>query len=134
MNRSNNNPSHQTVIACLLMFALFVQVLFPIQVHMHHETDMGSHHHGEQHFIDYHNKVIGDIDHSLEEHIHTIETTSDFIAKKNLDNKSKFALIFTLVLLALATGTAYYQRRYKFIPVTFQKYFQLSPPLRAPPL
>ena len=110
-----------------------MQVLFPIQVHMHHESDVASHN-SEHHIVDYHNKVIGDIDQSIEEFTHTIETTSNFIAKKTLDNTVKFVLLFSLILIAITSGTSYFQRLYKSAPIISRDYFQLSPPLRAPPL
>ena len=132
MDCSNKKLFSYKFISRLLTCVLFAQVLFPIQIYVHHESGTANHD-NEDHVIDYHNKVIGDIEHSTEEYTHSIEITSNFIAKKVMDNAFQFALVFTLVLSGLLSIASHYQRRIKLNPVLYRNYFQLSPPLRAPP-
>ena len=129
---TNKQLSRQKTIIWFLMAALFVQVLLPLQVHMHHDETV-VHHDNDHHIIDYHNGVIGDIDHSMEEFIHTIELTSDFLVKKLTDNTLKVFLLFSFVIVISLTTISYRQRRYGSVPLLYRNHFALSPPLRAPP-
>ncbi len=130
MNYTNKTSLRYKVITRLLICVLFVQVLFPLQIHMHHDSDTAAHGH---HVVDYHNKVVGDINELDEEYTHSLEITSNFIAKKSL-NDFQFALLFTLVFFGLISISPFYQRRTRSASVLHRNYFQLSPPLRAPPL
>lgn len=129
MNHTNKTSLRYKVITRLLICVLFVQVLFPLQVHMHHDSDTASHGH---HVVDYHNKIVVDIDELDEGYTHSLEITSNFIAKKTMHDV-QFALLFALVFLGLLSISTYYQRRTRSTPVLQRNYFQLSPPLRAPP-
>ena len=53
MSCLNNKNLHQKPIAWFLIVALFVLVLLPIDIHVHHDLELNSHH-GDGHAIHYH--------------------------------------------------------------------------------
>ncbi len=132
MNFLNNKNLCQKPIAWLLVVTLFLLMLLPIQIHIHHDLDFDSHL-GDEHVIDYH-VMFGGVDHAFQEESNVLEMSSDFIAKKSTDNLFKVVAFFVLFLLMSLQAFSYYQRRYYSIQFNYQKHYRLNPPLRAPPL
>ena len=115
------------------MVTVIALLVLPVQIHIHHDLDMHGH---NDHAVDYH-MVLDDIDdaeHFNEGDTHVIETSSDFITKQSSDNLFKFAAVVVLFLVMSLQLFSYYQRRYQPVILNYQKYYSLSPPLRAPPL
>jgi len=121
----------QKPIAWFVIVALFVLMMLPIHIHIHHDLELDSHH-GDGHVIDYH-IMIDDNDHALQGQTHTIETSSDLIIKQSAGNLFKLVVLISFITLALLQILSYYQRWFKLITSFYQKYYILSPPLRAPP-
>lgn len=127
------NYQYRKTIAILLVVTILSLLIFPVQIHLHHEQGTHGYH---EHVIDYH-MVLDDIDNI--EHIkygdaHVIETSSDFITKQALDNPFKFVALLVLFLIMPLQAFTYYQHHYHPIRLNYQKYYSFSPPLRAPPL
>ncbi len=115
----------------LLIVTVAVSLLLPVQIHIHHDK-----HGHDDHAVDYH-MVLDDIDdaeHTNQGEAHVIETSTDFITKQSSDNLFKIAAVVVLFLMMSQQLFSYYQRRYHPIRLSYQKYYSLSPPLRAPPL
>lgn len=127
------NNRNQKSIALLLVVTVLALLVLPVQIHIHHDLDM--HGHGD-HAIDYHMMMeeINDAEHITHGDTHVIETSTDFITKQSSDNLFKITAVVFLFLIMSLQSFSYYQRRYYSIRLNYQKYYSLSPPLRAPPL
>ncbi|NOG58887.1 MAG: hypothetical protein HND53_00160 [Proteobacteria bacterium] len=108
-------------------------LVLPVQIHIHHDLDMHGH---DDHAVDYHMVMenIDDAEHINQGDTHVIESSADFITKQSSDNLFKIAAVVVLFLIMSLQLFSYYQRRYHPIRLSYQKYYSLSPPLRAPPL
>lgn len=131
MSCLDNKNLYQKLITWSLIVAVFVLMLLPIQIHVHHELGLDSLY-SNGHAIHYH-MMIDDIDHAPKGQIHTIEIVSDFIIKQSSDNLFKATAFIILFLLVTLQIFSYYQLRFHSIEINYQKYYILSPPLRAPP-
>jgi CDP-diglyceride synthetase len=131
-NLLSNNKSQKS-IAMLLMVTVLALLVLPIHIHLHHEHGMHGHH---EHVVDYHMVLDGndDVEHINHADAHVIETSSDFITKQSSDNLFKLAAVVVLFLIMSLQFFSYFQRRYQPVRLNYQKYYSLSPPLRAPPL
>jgi hypothetical protein len=133
MSFLKNKRLHQKPIAWSLVVAFLLLTLLPIQIHIYHDLESGSH---DDHAIDYHMMMddTEDVDHFSLSDTHVIETTSDFVVKQTADNQFKVAVFVIFFLLVPLLTFSYYQRYFHTLHFHYQKYYSLSPPLRAPPL
>ncbi len=133
MSYMHNKNQGQKSIAKLLIVTIFVLLLLPMQIHLHHDMQSGSH---DAHFIDYHMMMyeIEDTEYLSHSDAHVLENTTDFIVKQTADNQFKVAVFMILFMLVSLQTFSYYQRRFHLNHFRYQKYYRLSPPLRAPPL
>ena len=133
MSNLHNKRQYQKTIAKLLIVTLFTLLLLPVQIHIHHDMASGSH---DDHAIDYHMifDEFEDADHFFQSYTHDLETTTDFIVKQTANNQFKVSVILILFMLVSLHTFSYYQRRFHLKHICYQKYYSLSPPLRAPPL
>lgn len=133
MSHLHNKYRYQKSIAWLFIVTILTLLLLPIQIHIHHDMESGSH---DDHSIDYHMMMdeIEDTEHFSHSDTHVLETTTDFIGKQKADNLFKVAVFTILFMLVSLQTFSCYQRRYHLIHIRYQKYYCLSPPLRAPPL
>jgi len=133
MSYLHNKSRFQKSIARLLIATIFTLLLLPVQIHIHHDFESGSH---DGHAIDYHMMMddIEDADYFSHGDTHVIETTTDFMVKQTADNLFKITVFVILFLLVPLQTFSYYLRYFHSLHLRYQKYYSLSPPLRAPPL
>jgi hypothetical protein len=124
------NTENQKPIALLLLVTVFVLFVLPVHIHLHHDLNMEGH---GGHVVDYH-MILDDVDHLSQGDLHVFETTADSIFKQSTDNLFKIVALAVLLLVMSLQTLLYYQRRYHPLNLNYQKYYSLSPPLRAPPL
>ena len=133
MNYLQNKSRYQKSIAWALIVTVLTLLLLPIHIHMHHNFESGSH---DDHIVDYH-MIMGDVedaDHFSHGDTHVLDTATDVMVKKTADNLFKVAVFVTLFLLVPLQTFSYYQRYFYSLHLRYQKFYSLSPPLRAPPL
>ena len=127
--------THAKPLVWLLLLALFAQVLFPLQVHIHHATGAAApaHEHAHEHIVDYHNKLIVDFE-ELAAFMDTVALDADlYPAAKAGDSLLKFAVFFVLAILSLFALPAHFRRRCIPAPAPLQSRFRPDSPPRAPP-
>ena len=127
--------THRKPLVWLLLLALFAQVLFPLQVHIHHATGAAApaHEHAHEHIVDYHNKLIVDFE-ALAAFTDTVALDADlYPAAKAGDSLLKFAVFFILAIVSLFVLAAHFRRRQSVAPEPLQSRFRPDSPPRAPP-
>lgn len=126
------NQYHKS-IAWVLIVTVFTLLLLPVQIHIYHDVESVNH---DVHAIDYHMMLAGvdDAEHFSHGDTHVLETAADVIVKQTVDNLFKAAIFVVLLLLVSLQIFSYYQQRFYSLHFRYQKYYSLSPPLRAPPL
>ena len=133
MSDWRNCIKHYRASSWLLVAILFVQIVFPLHFHMHHDDKANSQEH--VHIIDSH--LITDQQepgHHADENAHTLKTSPDVIAKQSAD--TSFVIILTVGLMSLFSLVLpllvhHWRRAQNFVP--YSLYYRLAPPLRAPP-
>ena len=133
MDNLNKNFKFRETIVWLLLITLSAILIYPVQIHLHHEQSTHGHH---EHVVDYHMLMdgINDVQHINHSDAHVIETSSNFITKQSSDNLFKLVTLIVLFLIIPLQAFSYYQHHYHPIRLNYQKYYSFSPPLRAPPL
>ena len=125
--------THGKPLVWLLLLALFAQVLFPLQIHIHHATDAAAHEHAHEHIVDYHNKLIVDFEERAA-FMDTVALDADlYPAAKAGDSLLKFAVFFVLASVSLFALPAHFRRRCSAAPEPLQSRFRPDSPPRAPP-
>lgn len=135
MTQRITKSTHDRPLVWLLLLALFAQVLFPLQVHIHHATGAAAptHEHAHEHIVDYHNKLIVDFE-ELAAFTDTVELDADlYPAAKAGDSLLKFAVFFILAIISLFALPAHFRRRCSAAPEPLQSRFRPDSPPRAPP-
>ena len=133
MTQRITQSMHNKPLVWLLLLALFAQVLFPLQIHIHHATGAAAHKHAHEHIVDYHNKLIVDFE-ELAAFMDTVVLDADlYPAAKAGDSLLKFALFFVLAIISLFALPAHFRRRYSAAPEPLQSRFRPHSPPRAPP-
>ena len=135
MTQRITQSMHNKPLVWLLLFALFAQVLFPIQVHIHHATGTAAPalEHTHEHIVDYHNKLIVDFE-ELAAFTDTVALDADlYPAAKAGDSLLKFAVFFILAIISLFALPAHFRRRCSAAPEPLQSRFRPDSPPRAPP-
>ena len=131
MNHGITQSMNRKPLAWLLLLVLFAQVLFPLQIHVHHAASAATDEH--EHVVDYHNKLILDFE-ELTAPVDTVELDADFYtAAKPIDNLLKFAVFFVFASVSLFALAAHFRRHCKSTPEPRPGCFQPHPPTRAPP-
>ena len=95
---------HNKPLVLLLLLALFAQVLFPLQIHIHHATGAAAPalEHAHEHIVDYHNKLIVDLE-ELAAFTDTVALDADlYPAAKAGDSLLKFAVFFILAIISFS--------------------------------
>ena len=113
---------------------LMVQTIFPINVHLHHGAS--SELDGHEHIVDSHLPTdIQATQEHLSKDIHILKTTPDVISKQNTDTGFFLALMICLTVV-LSGLPPIISRRWqtKRNRITHFLYYDLAPPLRAPPV
>ena len=135
MTQRITQSTHGKPLVWLLLLALFAQVLFPLQVHIHHATGAAApaHEHAHEHIVDYHNKLIVDFE-ALTAFMDTVALDADlYPAAKAGDSLLKFAVFFILAIVSLFALPAHFRRRRSVAPAPRQSRFWPDSPPRAPP-
>jgi hypothetical protein len=133
MNVCREYINRHKAISWVLLAVLLVQIIFPLHFHLHHDTN--SEINGHQHIVDSH--VLTDTQgtqHLADEDTHIIKTTPDVISKQNTDTGFDFVLLVSL-LIVLSIVPLIISRLRQTIENSFRSfyYYDLAPPLRAPP-
>ena len=135
MTQRITQSTHNRPLVWLLLLALFAQVLFPLQVHIHHASGAAAsaHEHAHEHIVDYHNKLIVDFE-ELTALMDTVALDADlYPAAKAGDSLLKFAVFFILAIISLFALPAHFRRRCIPAPAPLQSRFRPDSPPRAPP-
>ena len=135
MTQRITQSTHGKPLVWLLLLALFAQVLFPLQVHIHHAPGAAApaHEHAHEHIVDYHNKLIVDFE-ALTAFMDTVALDADlYPAAKAGDSLLKFAVFFILAIVSLFALPAHFRRRCIPAPEPLQSRFRPDSPPRAPP-
>lgn len=135
MTQRITQSTHNRPLVWLLLLALFAQVLFPLQIHIHHATGAAApaHEHAHEHIVDYHNKLIVDFE-ALAAFTDTVALDADlYPAAKAGDSLLKFAIFFILAIVSLFALPAHFRRRQSAAPEPLQSRFRPDSPPRAPP-
>ena len=133
MSYLHNMSRYQKSISWVLIATVFALLLLPVQIHIHHDLESVSH---DNHTIDYHMMMDGVVgaDHFSHGDTHIIETSTNYMVKQAADNLFKVVALVILFLLLPLQTFSYRQRYFHSLLFHYQKYYSLSPPLRAPPL
>jgi len=120
-------------ISWLLVVALLLQVLFPLHYHLHHDASpltQNYEHVVHSHSIDD-SKVT---EHITLTDIHELKITPDVVAKQDTNNGFTITLFICLLIL-LPAALTFINRLWLATRNNFIRYFyyDLAPPLRAPP-
>ena len=121
---------HRTSITWVVILAVAVLTLAPHHYHLHHGSGPDPAHH--VHEIDLH--IFSDI--SYEAHHDeaiVLELTPDGLLKPKGDNPLTLLLCVFLLVLPLVVESQSRYRLARAAPPSHPAYYQLSPPLRAPP-
>ena len=135
MTQRITQSTHNRPLVWLLLLALFAQVLFPLQMHIHHATGAAApaHEHAHEHIVDYHNKLIVDFE-ELTAFTDTVALDADlYPAAKAGDSLLKFAVFFILAIISLFALAAHFRRRCIPAPEPLQSRLRPDSPPRAPP-
>lgn len=133
MTQRITQSTHNRPLVWLLLLALFAQVLFPLQMHIHHATGAAAPAHEHEHIVDYHNKLIVDLE-ALTALVDTVALDADlYPAAKAGDSLLKFAIFFILASVSLFALAAHFRRRQSAAPEPLQSRFRPDSPPRAPP-
>lgn len=129
-----NNLHIRKSIGLLLVFAIILQFMVQLQVHIHHEE------HAnvvtkDDHVIDYHMITeINSHEPSSSEDVHELKTSPDIILKKTLGLDVTF--LFLILFLVVASITQVRSKpiwEYSKNKLIHKFYYSLAPPSRAPP-
>ncbi len=119
----------------LLIFAMILQFLIQLQIHVHHEhhSDLVN---NETHVIDFHtfSDQHGADEHSDHHEVHELKSTPDFILKK-IEGADPGSVLIILLIIFIAMPQVL-TRIHRHIPgnlVPRILLYGLSPPKRGPP-
>lgn len=134
MDALRNINKQNQALCSLVALALLVQLLFPLNFHMHHNADNSSQ--GHHHSIDFHamNDGVAN-EHLADQDAVEININQDIFTKKDGDRGTGF--LFLTFILMLLPVIVHIINRWRLAGKTFFAryiYYSLSPPLRAPPV
>lgn len=120
-------------VSWLVLAVLLIQIVFPLYFHLHHDLNAEA---GEHvHIIDSH--LLTDkqaSEHLADEDTRILKTTPDVINKQNTDTGFVIALMLCLlIVLAVKRPLVIRLRQLKQNNHCHFFYYDLAPPLRAPP-
>jgi len=135
MSHWRYNLQTRKTIGLVLIFAIFLQFIVQLQVHIHHENhaDVVTH---NDHVIDYHMVTeINSHEPSSSDEVHELKTSPDIILKKSLDQYFTL-LVSVLFLIAASIIQTRSKPIWEFLKNKFihNFYYSLAPPSRAPPV
>jgi hypothetical protein len=124
--------AHGRHFIMVMIAALLIQIILPLQFHLHHgEEPQGK---GHEHVLDYHLIIDEQIsDHEQNHDAHKINLSKDLLTKKDGDNRLSFYFIASLLIKISVNASPSMWSGIFYQPFSYFNYFILSPPLRAPP-
>lgn len=136
VNNLRKHAGHRPGIMRVLLLALLIHILLPLQFHAHHEVETGAHpgtHHGDVHA---HAPVEpAALDHVATEYAHDVPVAGDAITKQpGMKPVLAFAALFFVLLCLPPVLRAPTRLRAETGDRSCRSsHYILSPPLRAPP-